>query len=240
MHQRKKMNFTSGDAHPLVQAKGISKNFKERKLWSGLTFAVRPGEMMALRGQSGSGKTTLLNCVGALDSIDDGELIVAGTNVSRAKGGERRRFFRDSVGFLFQNYALIESWTVERNLQVPLDHSPHNRETKRRKILEVLDRVGLGDVLGKAVYSLSGGEQQRVAVARLLLKDAQVILADEPSSALDDYNAGLLIELLLEKCGTGSAVMISTHDPRLVVACHSELKLTESSLEDAGSQTARM
>ncbi len=226
------MNFKPESAPPIVEATEIAKNFKERNLWSGLTFGVRSGEMMAVRGQSGSGKTTLLNCVGALESVDSGDLIVAGTNLGHMKGGQRRRFFRESVGFLFQNYALIESWTVERNLQVPLEHSHQNKETKRRKMLQVLDRVGLGDILGKAVYSLSGGEQQRVALARLLLKDAHVILADEPTSALDDHNAGLLIELLLEKCETGAAVMISTHDPRLLVACHTELRLTDSSLED--------
>lgn len=227
------MSVNDDDKQPLIDARGIKKYFKERQLWTGLTFAVQRGEMMAVLGQSGSGKTTLLNCVGGIDSVDEGELMVDGTDVGRATGSRRKHFFRETVGFLFQNYALIESWSVAQNLDVALEYSRDNSKTKRLKMLDALARVGLADVLGKPVYSLSGGEQQRVALARLMLKDPRVILADEPSSALDDYNAGLLVDLLREKCADGAAVMISTPDPRLVAACHSQLRLTEQSLEDS-------
>lgn len=231
------MNIRDEDKQPLIVAQGITKHFKERQLWAGLTFAVQRGEMMAVLGQSGSGKTTLLNCVGGIDFVDDGELMVAGTDVRRASGSRRRRFFRETVGFLFQNYALIESWSVAQNLEVALEHTRVNSKTKRLKMQDALGRVSLAYILSKPVYSLSGGEQQRVALARLMLKDPRVILADEPSSALDDYNAGLLIDLLLEKCAGGAAVMISTHDPRLVAACHSQMRLTEQSLEDSTPPT---
>lgn len=217
----------------LVVAADVTKRFKERRLWSGLSFNVEPGQMMAVLGQSGSGKTTLLNCIGALDTIDDGLLIVDGLDVRRLAGRGRRQFFRQTVGFLFQNYALIDSWTVSRNLDVALDHLRGGSKEKHRRKSEMLERLGLSDVIDQPVYSLSGGEQQRVALARLMLKEARVLLVDEPTSALDDGNAALLAELLLERCAGGAAVVISTHDPRVITRSHSTLRLTETSRENA-------
>lgn len=217
----------------LVVAADVTKRFKERRLWSGLSFTVEPGQMMAVLGQSGSGKTTLLNCIGALDTIDDGLLTVDGLDVRRLAGRNRRRFFRQTVGFLFQNYALIDSWTVSRNLDVALDDLRGRPKEKRRQKSEMLERLGLANVIDQPVYSLSGGEQQRVALARLMLKEARVLLVDEPTSALDDRNAALLAELLLERCAGGAAVVISTHDPRVITHSHSTLRLTETSRENA-------
>lgn len=217
----------------LVVAADVTKRFKERRLWSGLSFNVKPGQMMAVLGQSGSGKTTLLNCIGALDTIDDGLLTVDGLDVRRLAGRGRRRFFRQTVGFLFQNYALIDSWTVSRNLDVALDDLRGGSKEKHRRKSEMLERLGLSDVIDQPVYSLSGGEQQRVALARLMLKEARVLLVDEPTSALDDGNAALLAELLLERCAGGAAVVISTHDPRVITRSHSTLRLTETSRENA-------
>lgn len=226
---------TSSSHTPLVTAEGTGKRFRERTIWHDLSFDVRPGEMLAVRGQSGSGKTTLLNCVGGLERIDQGILRVGGSDITRLSGQTRQHFFRETVGFLFQNYALIDSWTVAQNLEIAIERMTVGKSGMIPKMLTALDRVGLHNILKMPVYTLSGGEQQRVALARLLLKEARVLLADEPTSALDDHNAALLIELLNERCSQGAAVMVSTHDPRMISACSSELSLTTPSAQKAGT-----
>lgn len=213
----------------LVEAASISKSINERELWSRVSFSVGPGEVFGLLGQSGSGKTTLLNCLGGLAPVDDGEIRIGGVELANASGSVKRRLLRSQIGFLFQNYALIESWTIERNLSLAFPRRT-KRSERRRKALEALDRLSLHTELETPVYLLSGGEQQRVALARVMLKEPKIILADEPTSALDDHHCELLVGVLREHCARGGAVVVATHDPRLMDLCDAIYRLTEECL----------
>lgn len=202
-----------------IRAEGISKRFGDRSVWSNISFLAYPGEMIAISGPSGSGKTTLLNCVGFLDSIDEGILEIGGYDVSRLNRRQKRQHFRDSIGFLFQNYGLVDSWTVDQNLDIALTYSRLGRQEKAREKREALARVGLAERGSDKVFTLSGGEQQRTAMARLLLKRPQLILADEPTGSLDRANADTVMDILADCVKDGALVLISTHDPLVIEQC---------------------
>lgn len=209
----------------MIVASNLSKSFGRRRLWDELSFQAEAGHMLALVGPSGSGKSTLLNCLGLLERVDSGTITVGGQELTRLGPGGRRRFRRDSLGYLFQNYALIDNATVRYNLDVVI--AP--RSTRSRQIIqqEALDSVGLSGRAEERVFQLSGGEQQRVALARLLMKRPRVVLADEPTGALDHDNADMVIAVLRELSDQGSAVVIATHNERVAEACDDLLDLSQ-------------
>lgn len=209
----------------VIEVEGLAKSFGARRVLGSVSFSVEPGSMLAVTGPSGSGKTTLLNCVGLLDRYDDGEIVVAGQRLTRISRQERVRFFRSTVGYLFQNYALIDNDTVDKNLDVACAYADRDAGGKREWKAEALDRVGLSDKLKSRVFELSGGEQQRVAMARLLVRKLPVVLADEPTGALDATNRDMILELLGGLRDEGAAVLIVTHDPAVVAACDDQLVL---------------
>ncbi|NUP74802.1 MAG: ATP-binding cassette domain-containing protein [Sinomonas sp.] len=219
----------------LVEAESISKTIHGRELWSWVNLSVGPGEIFGLLGQSGSGKTTLLNCLGGLERVDDGEIRIAGVQLHNAPGKVKRRILRSHLGFLFQNYALVESWTIEQNLRLAFPDRTR-RGDRRVKAHDALDRLQIQAELDTPVYLLSGGEQQRVALARVMLKEPTVILADEPTSALDDHHCELLLDVFRDHCARGGAVVAATHDPRVMDICDAVHQLTETSLEDRTSR----
>lgn len=202
-----------------ITADGISKKFGDRSVWSNLSFVAYHGEMIAISGPSGSGKTTLLNCVGLLDTVDEGTLHLGERDVSRLSHRQKRQHFKDQIGFLFQNYGLVDSWTVDQNLDIALTYSKLGRQYKARKKLDALARVGLSDRGNDKVFTLSGGEQQRTALARLLLKRPKLILADEPTGSLDRANANTVMAILSDCVSDGALVLISTHDPLVIEQC---------------------
>lgn len=202
-----------------VSADQIGKSFGGRKVWDNLSFQAERGEMVAISGPSGSGKTTLLNCVGLLETLDNGRLRIGRQDVSRLNQRQKRRLFRDYIGFLFQNYGLVDSWTVDQNLDVALTYSKLRKRDKAREKSKTLARVGLTGREREKIFTLSGGEQQRVALARLLLKRPKLILADEPTGSLDRANADTVMAILSDCASDGSLVMISTHDPLVIAKC---------------------
>lgn len=194
----------------------ITKAFGPTPVWSELSFSVERGEMLALTGPSGAGKSTLLNCLGLLERVDSGTIQVGGRSVTTLPAAGRRRFRRDTLGYLFQNYALIENASVEANLAVA---------GRREEFAAALRAVGLEGRGQEPVYRLSGGEQQRVAVARLLVKKPTVVLADEPTAALDIDNTDLVLTLLRRLAEEGCAVVIATHSKEVEGRCDSALSL---------------
>lgn len=191
----------------------LSKSFGSRALWEGLDLTIEPGRMLALVGVSGSGKTTLLNCMGLLERPSAGQILFGSTDVTRLSPGRRRRFRRDHLGYLFQNYALIENATVKANLDVA------RRRGVRSDPAAALKRVGLVGREKEKVHYLSGGEQQRVALARLMVKKPSLVLADEPTGALDDENSAMVVDVLRRMSREGCAVVIATHDGSVRDAC---------------------
>ncbi|MEU2420261.1 ABC transporter ATP-binding protein [Streptomyces sp. NPDC007851] len=210
---------SSQPEHVVIEVENLSKSFGSRVLWRGVGFTVGRGEMLALVGPSGSGKSTLLNCLGLLDRPASGAIRYHGRDITRFGRGETRRFRRDGLGYLFQDYALIENATVLENLEVAVAPRRRTRDTGRPGIADALDRVGLADRGRERIHHLSGGEQQRVALARLIVQQPALVLADEPTGALDDANTTVVIDILRELSGAGCAVVLATHDAAVRDAC---------------------
>lgn len=216
----------SSASHPTaISVKGLCKMRGTTTLWADQTFDVAAGSALAITGPSGAGKSTLLNCIGLLESVDAGVVDIDGVSTERISGSTRRRLFRFSVGHLFQNYGLVESWTVDRNLDIAFAGRDLDRRARSDQRLSVLERVGLSGLGKRRAYSLSGGEQQRIALARLLLKNPTVVLADEPSAALDDENVAVVLSVLAELRDRGSALVVATHDDTVAAWCDAQLRL---------------
>lgn len=181
----------------------VSKSFGSKKIFTDLNLRFESGKSYALIGGSGSGKSTLLNIIGRLEKIDSGNVLVDKQDIWKIK---ERTFFKNTVGYVFQNYSLIENKTVYDNLKLI---------TKDKKtITDVLEKVGLSsDYLHQKIYELSGGQAQRVAIARMLMKPCKIILADEPTGALDGEIGKEIIRLLLNERDEDKYVIIATHDP---------------------------
>lgn len=208
----------------MISVNGVTKSFGNHTLWSNLSLTVARGQMVALIGPSGSGKSTLLNCLGTLEPVDSGAIVIGGNDITKFRAGAQRRLRRDVLGYLFQNYALIENATVAFNLAVAATAS--GRRSRDRDAFEaVLRRVGLGGRGNEMVHRLSGGEQQRVALARLLVKKPTVVLADEPTGALDSDNAIMVISVLRQLAQAGCAVVIATHNKHVESNCDSTVDL---------------
>ncbi|OZG50306.1 ATP-binding cassette domain-containing protein [Bombiscardovia coagulans] len=208
---------------------GLKKHFGQRTIWSSLSFTASPGSVTAITGDSGSGKTTLLNCLGLLEPFEAGTIRYGEWQFGpKVKAGIQRRYLRQVLGFLFQNYGLIDRWSVRRNLLVPLQVRTGSRQERASRIHQVLSTVGLAGYEKKLVYTLSGGEQQRVALARLILKQPSVILADEPTSALDQANADLVMRVLKQEAEQGALVLLATHSQSIVDQCSGNIHLSKS------------
>ncbi|MFT4416681.1 ATP-binding cassette domain-containing protein [Fredinandcohnia humi] len=189
----------------MITIKNVSKAFEDKVLFSNLNLNIEDGEFVIFSGPSGCGKTTLLNMVGAIEKIDSGEIQVDGIDISKRKN--QLQYFRKKVGFLFQNFALVDNKTVRENLRLVRKDSKTNITMEK-----ALESVGLIDKIDKKVYTLSGGEQQRVALARLMLKKSDVILADEPTGSLDKNNAKIVLNILKELNEQGKTIILVTHD----------------------------
>ncbi|GAA3340973.1 ABC transporter ATP-binding protein [Curtobacterium pusillum] len=193
----------------MIEVRHASKRRGRRELWRDLSFDVDRGEVVALVGPSGAGKSTLLDCLGHIDTLDDGTIHLDGVTAGRS-ARRARRMRRRFLGYLFQDFGLVADMTVQANID--LARVPQRLAARRGlPTAEALDRVGLGGRATDRAHELSGGEQQRVALARLLAKQPEVILADEPTSALDGGNADMVLDLLCEFAADGAAVVIATH-----------------------------
>lgn len=192
----------------MIEGKHITKRFGSQVLFEGFNFTIEDGDFVCFSGVSGAGKTTLLNIIGLLEPLDGGALLIDGIEYKTNR--QKLQYFRTEVGFLFQNFALIENKTVEQNLEIV---SRQNRT--EFSIMEALQKVGLQEKLHSKVYTLSGGEQQRIALARLFLKKCNIILADEPTGSLDRYNAQIVMDILFDLNQRGKTIILVTHDERI-------------------------
>lgn len=189
----------------MIEIKDITKRYGERVLFENFSLEVEQGEFVVINGSSGAGKTTILNMIGGLEPFDSGSIMIDGLDVSKKK--DLLRIFREKTGFIFQNFALVEKKTVYENLE--MIHHAYRTEIGMEEALDMVGMTGMGE---RKVYSLSGGEQQRVAIARLFLKKATVILADEPTGSLDKENADMVMQLILELNKQNKTIIMVTHD----------------------------
>lgn len=203
--------------NPVLRVEHLEKVYGKRgavtRALSDVTFDVAAGEFVAIMGASGSGKSTLLNCVSTIDVPTSGRVCVEGRDVTRLRGRELTRFRREQLGFVFQDSNLLDTLTARENVALPLTiaHVPAKEVLSR--VEEVAMRLGILEVLDKYPYQMSGGQQQRVAAARALVCDPALMMADEPTGALDSKNARLLLECF-ENLNTryGATVLVVTHD----------------------------
>ena len=211
----------------LIEAKSLVKSFGSQKVLAGLSFEVQMNEMVAIMGKSGTGKSTLLNILGLLDKPDQGDLKMFGLTNIRPFSSKASSILRNKIGFLFQNFALIDNKTVEYNLALALKN--RRKINKSMEIFEALKQVGLEGFEKKHIYQCSGGEQQRIAVARLLLKPCELVLADEPTGSLDIQNRDEIVRLLNLLKESGKTVLIVTHDPEVAKKCDRTIYLESHS-----------
>lgn len=189
----------------MIIIKNLKKSFGSKTIFNNFNLNIQTGEFVCISGESGSGKTTLLNIIGLLEPFQEGELYI--DNCAYTKNRDKIQFYRNKVGFLFQNFALMENETVIQNLEIIRKDS-----RTEYSIEEVLSIVGLLEKKNSKIYTLSGGEQQRVALARLFLKKSEIILADEPTGSLDRNNAEKIMELLFDLNRLGKTIVLVTHD----------------------------
>ena len=183
----------------------------------GVSIAFRPSEFVAILGQSGCGKTTLLNIIGGLDQYTSGDLIIRGKSTKNFKSKDWDTYRNHSVGFVFQSYNLIPHQTVLANVELALTLSGVKKAERRRRAIEALEKVGLGDQLYKKPNQMSGGQMQRVAIARALVNDPEILLADEPTGALDSETSVQVMDLLKQIAQDRLVIMV-THNPELAEA----------------------
>ncbi|MPY58185.1 ABC transporter ATP-binding protein [Streptomyces spongiae] len=219
----------------MIVIEDLAKSYGERMLWSGVNLTLKEGQLTALVGPSGSGKSTLLNCLGLLDGPTAGLIRYEDQDITRPKPGAARRFRRDVLGYLFQNYALVENATIAQNLDVAHTARGRKGQVARDETARALDRVGLGGRERDRVSRLSGGEQQRVALARLLVKEPRLVLADEPTGALDRANTEMVVDVLRHMAESGCAVVIATHDDWVRDQCDQVFDVSSVGLAGAGA-----
>lgn len=210
----------------MIQVKNLNKQFNGEYLFTEFNLSVNKGEMIAITGKSGSGKSTLLACMCGLEKFDKGKIEINKRNIANMKQKDKVLIYRNEIGYLFQNYALISHETINYNLEIVLSYKKLSKAKKKELKLEALNKVGLDKSLDTKVYTLSGGDQQRVAIARLLLKEPLVIFADEPTGALDEVNKHIILKLLLEFKGK-STIIIVTHDEEVMNYCDRNIQLSK-------------
>ena len=198
----------------MIELQHIWKQFGSRVIFSDLSLNFQGGMVYALIGDSGCGKTTLLNMLAKLETFDKGEIFYKGNSLTSIKNEE---FYRNELGYLFQNFGLLESQTIRENLELGMIGKKKNKkQEKERLLLQALQAVRLDYLsLNQKIYELSGGEAQRVALAKIILKDPPLILADEPTASLDPKNSKKIMEILLELRNANRTIIIATHNPSI-------------------------
>ncbi|WP_261807301.1 ABC transporter ATP-binding protein [Lapidilactobacillus luobeiensis] len=192
----------------MIKLTHVTKTFDSVPIIDDLDLTIGTGEFVVFSGASGAGKTTLLNLLGGLERPDSGQIIVDDRDITNRKN--LTEYYRNTVSFLFQNFALIENKTVKQNLELI-----QKKTRTELTIADALTQVGIKELLNRKIYQLSGGEQQRVALARIMLKRSSIILADEPTGSLDAKNADVVMSILKKLNQAGKTLIVVTHDPRI-------------------------
>lgn len=221
---------------PVVRLTGLTRSFEQGgvriDVLRGVNLTIRPGEIVALLGPSGSGKSTMLQAVGLLEGGFGGTIEIAGTDASALSGDQRTALRRDHLGFVYQFHHLLPDFNAEENVILPQLVAGVSRADAEARARELLEALGLGQRLEHRPSQLSGGEQQRVAVARALANRPELVLADEPTGNLDEATADRVLgEFLRLVRGEGSAALVATHNERLALAMDRVVRLHEGVLE---------
>ncbi|HBR04748.1 MAG TPA: peptide ABC transporter ATP-binding protein [Lachnospiraceae bacterium] len=200
----------------MLELENISKSYKNGKISAGvlkgITFSVNNGEMVSIMGSSGAGKTTLLNIIGCMDRADGGSYKFDGTDVNTLKNFQFELFRKKHIGFIFQQFALLNDYTVFENVELPLRSRRIKKKDRKEKVNEYLKRMGIADLSKKFPTQISGGQQQRCAIARALVSCPDIILADEPTGALDSKTGEEIMNEIVALKALGKIIIVVTHD----------------------------
>lgn len=222
----------------IIEIKNLSKSYKNGsgttlEVLKDIDLTVEEGELTAIIGKSGSGKSTLLNILGCVDNFDSGEYLFCGTGVSKLSDAKRAALRGTEISFVFQDYALIEEENVIQNVLTPiLFNKPADMEKPKEAAMQAMSLVGIADLAKKKVRTLSGGQKQRTAIARAIVAKPKLILADEPTGALDTETSKAVLELLVDLNKKGATVLIVTHDEELAKKCKRVVRLQDKKIFD--------
>lgn len=195
-----------------VKIENLTKSFGNHVVLDDFSLNVKKGSMIAIQGKSGSGKSTLLNIIGGLEKPSSGDVIILDEKNVKPNSKRSEKMLRYNISYLFQNYALIDNQTVKQNIKLAMHYRNDKDETL---ITSTLESVGLKGFENKKIYTLSGGEQQRVALARTMVKPGEIVLADEPTGNVDDENKEIIINILKILKDMGKTIIVVTHDTSL-------------------------
>ena len=210
----------------------ICKRFGEKTLFENFSLKIERGEFLSIMGESGAGKTTLLNMMGLLDRPDSGTVVLCGQKNPAFSSRTAVNLRRRHISYLFQNYGLIDTETVENNMRIATHFKSISKKKERRLIADALEQVGLQGYEKRKVYTLSGGEQQRVALAKVIVKSPQIIFADEPTGNLDSETGAKVEELLFNyNKQEGATLIIVTHDVDLAKKCDYQILIKDGKIK---------
>jgi putative ABC transport system ATP-binding protein len=234
--------MNSSNHEPLIRLEGVKKVFftdeMETHALAGVHLEIRPGEYISIAGPSGCGKSTLLSILGLLDTPTDGSYVLNGKNVENLKLSERARIRNREIGFIFQAFNLIGDLTVYENVELPLTYRGMGSAERKTRVQKALERVGMAHRMKHYPAQLSGGQQQRVAVARALVGDPLILLADEPTGNLDSKNGQAVMDLLKELHAGGATICMVTHDPRYAELADRTIHLFDGRIVDESAESA--
>lgn len=216
----------------LIELKNISKQYcKETTILKDIDLCIEDGEYIALMGPSGAGKTTLMNIMGCLDRATQGEYFLDGNEISDYPEKEKARLRNEKFGFVVQDFALINEMTVYENVRLPLRYRKKRLKKEREHIESILKSLEIEDKKEIRVCDLSGGQQQRVAIARAIVNSPEIILADEPTGALDQETGREVMEIFSKLNQQGKTIIIVTHDPNIAAKCNRIIKIVDGKIQ---------
>lgn len=220
----------------IISLKGICKTYGKG---DGLVTALRPidleikkGEMLAIMGKSGSGKSTLLNLLAGLDIPDSGDYVYNGEHINTKNQNKMAKFRRNDVGFVVQHFALIDEYSVQQNIGLPLRYGKLKGVSTKKRIKEISERLEISEKMKKYPSQLSGGQAQRVAIARAIAHKPSILLADEPTGALDEETGKSIMKLFQEINKEGTTVIVVTHDANVASYCQRTIRLHDGNIID--------
>lgn len=220
----------------MLELINVFKEYKGKKtstqVLKNISLSVDEGDFIVLTGKSGSGKSTLLNLIGNIDDFDSGEYIFNGKNINEMSVSEKADFRYKNIGFVFQNNNLIREINVKDNVEMPLGYRNISKKIRNEKSLEVLEKVGLKDKILSYPYELSGGEQQRVSIARALITKPKILLLDEPTGSLDQKTGDLILNIISDLNKEGMTILLVTHDREIIKRGTRNLVIVDGRLED--------
>lgn len=210
-----------------IYGKGSSRVFA----LNGLSLQIQKGELVALMGPSGSGKSTLLNIIGCIDQLTSGSYLLDGKDIQNFSHMRLAQLRNKRFGFVLQDFGLIDHWTVSKNVEIPLSYAKPSDKKPKERIEQVLNQLQIADKKSELAYRLSGGQKQRVAIARAIVNDPQIILADEPTGALDQKTGREVLNILQKIHQAGKTVIIVTHDPTVAGACNRVIQIVDGKMK---------